>query len=222
MTPTPSTQRKRRHSNAFAFSRTALATAKAPRSGENSPEFSTPYWLGAGNKENETPLGNGNGGVFKTHVAHQAAAHTYHGPASLTAQVPVRLSLEDRSIPAFSYPQHHHVGQALSSDDRPFTPDFSFRCYPPADTHLGMSTGAEPGYTIYEDEDQDFAMTGTSVGSGPPTPSALGFQDLSLLEIPRRPLPMTPVKAMTQGTGASVEILPTSWWSGYVYICEVG
>jgi hypothetical protein len=33
---------------------------------------------------------------------------------------------------------------------------------------------------------------------------------------------MTPVKAMTQGTGASVEILPTSWWSGYVYICEVG
>lgn len=177
-------------------------------------DFATPAWLDE-NKENQVPSAGGKGGLPMTPDTIPKAFHLRYQASSFATQAPKKLP--PRGHPLQTLPrQQYNGGQAPTkvpakplSDYNTLNQLLDFN--KPFNNFLSADLNTEPGPTIYED--QDHTMCNVKLFKDPPTPSALGFQDLTLLDHSESTVPDFTVKAVPRQNRTRVHIVPSMQWA---------
>jgi hypothetical protein len=209
-----SQDRKRGYSQAFQLATSANSTSKATKPMSTPFDFVTPAWIDE-NKENYVSSSGSKGGLPMTPDTLQTAFHFPNQALPYATQAPKKLPLRGHPLQALQNQQYngnqtpgkilptfvgdqYALGQLLNSNS-------------PFDDVLGAYLDTEPGPTIYED--QDPAMGDLLLFNDPPTPSALGFQDLTLLDPSKSPVPEFALHPVARQNRTSVHITPSMQWA---------
>jgi hypothetical protein len=174
-------------------------------------EFSTPSWLEGSNKENATPFDERKGKAPLTPDRPQSKFHYPPGLTPFPLERTTEISFRGRPLQdLIQLPQDagEAPGQALSPSSGAWhrlTLDSNHS----SNVDLPGFEFGSPGPMISVHED-DYAMSDTQVSTGPPTPSALNMQDLSLADHQTCPLPRLPIRR----NRATAHIAPLSHWAG--------
>jgi hypothetical protein len=209
-----SQDRKRGYSQAFQLAMSANSTSKAPKSMSTPLEFVTPAWIDE-NKENHVSSSGSKGGLPMTPSTLQTVFHLPDHPLPFATQAPKKLPL--RGHPLQPLPNQQYNGSQTPGKILPnfvtdqYNLDQLLNSESPFDDVLGAYLDTEPGPTIYED--QDPAMSALLLFDDPPTPSVLGFQDLTLLDLSKNPVPEVALHPVARQNRTSVHITPSMQWT---------
>jgi hypothetical protein len=183
-------------------------------------ECSTPMSLND-DKENESPFDQDKyGAALETPGAlqfefHWPPATTPHPLAPTRMQACLRLPLQILT------PLSSNVEQATGESSLPigrdgFRPSLTLSSDYSIDGDILGYANLEPGFAIHDDDDTAMSY-GPLTPLTPLTPSVLNMQELSLLDIPNRPLPNVPTRLsrpVVEKIRASVYVEHYSHWAG--------
>jgi hypothetical protein len=179
-------------------------------------ECCTPVWLN-NDKENESPFDQDKyEAALETPGAFQ---FDFHWPPVTTPLLlaPAKMQARRRLPLQILTPVALNAGQATGESSLligrdEYVPFHTLGSEYPMDGDILGYQNSGPGIAIYEDN-----MAMRYGPHTPLTPSALNMQELSLLDIPYRPLPnapVRPVRSIAQKIRASVYVEHSSQWAG--------
>ena len=187
------------------------------------------------NKENEVSFFEGKNMTPIAPGAPQVAYNQHQGLVPLA--IPARRSLPSPRQPLEELSKEQYTGNGNSGQMLPppakhsplgfsglaqdqsllssSPPSLDFESTSPLGDVLGPQMSSEPGPVVYEEPDA--MMYDQYIPAVPLTPSELNLQDLSLLDIPRHPLHAVQSQPMAPYHRASVSIVQSAIFHGYVH-----
>ncbi|KAH7091479.1 hypothetical protein FB567DRAFT_577350 [Paraphoma chrysanthemicola] len=214
-------ERKRGFSQVSQASRNAqsIRHTQVPKTASStnmpSPGFCSPPWAEGPDKENCSPIGQVNEDLI---TCTNTLQPNFHYPLGLTPFPPDRLQrIATRSnplqalteMPSNVTPAANNTPLPVGQD--PFVPSLSLDYSSRVDHNVLAYISTESSFTIHEDQ---LMMEDIMATPGPPTPSELNIQNLSLLDLPKRPLPEVSLRPVVKQNRTSVHETPTSDWEG--------
>jgi hypothetical protein len=153
------------------------------------------------NKENELPIFLSNGSAPGAPIKHTLSDVQPPKPSSLCGPLLSNIP----NFADFEMPDNLLSGQPLLGSS---PPGLAFDQSSSPQDMLGMFLDPEAGPLIYEN--QDTVMNKQLVPAGPPTPSDLNFQDLSLLDLSKGPQSLDAARLVAHHHRASVFVMQST------------